>query len=76
MNLYLVSRIGEVAYGEFDSMVVCAANEQEASDTAPDEDGWCPYGPKAEVILSAPRLLGIAADDVPAGVVHTSFIAG
>lgn len=75
MNIYLVTQDENVGYDTFDSIIVCAENEDIAKNTLPPtcEWGYCwAYSPdKVDVTL-----IGIANDDIEKGVIMASFNAG
>jgi hypothetical protein len=83
MNLYLISQTENDDYDSFDSAVVCAENEDVARQTNPAvwDSPICNWSARHWHWCSAPelvtvRLIGVAAPDVPAGVVCASFNAG
>lgn len=78
INLYLLSQDQVQGYDTFDSAIVCAESEDDARRIHPygrDDDWascvWC-YGPEHVKV----KCIGMAADDIPRGVVCASFNAG
>ena len=72
MNLYLIARIGETDYDEYDSAVVAAKTVREAQHTHPCEYrfGWV-HPDQVKVTY-----LGVAKTRLKVGVVCASFNAG
>lgn len=74
MKLWLISRIGQTSYDEYESAVVAAKDEAAARATHPsnypDSDTWVPPG---QVRV---EYIGQARRGMPAGVVCASFNAG
>lgn len=73
MNLYLLERLDDVDYDEFDSIIAAAPTEQAARAIRPD-GGWVPEdkvddGESLRVVLIGTTHRGI-------GIVHESFNAG
>lgn len=81
MNLYLISQDVNRSYDTYDSAVVAAESEEAARMTRPDSDPW-PEGDKRDWTWAKKpenvkvKLIGTAADGIPAGVVCASFNAG
>jgi len=78
VNLYLISQNENNDYDTYDSVVVCAATEDEARNIFPgygewgeSYSGWCS---KPELVHV--WLIGEANEEVDAGVVLASFYAG
>jgi len=77
VNLYKISQTDNDDWDTYDSAIVCAASEDDARQINPGGrwnsslDGWC----KSPDLVTV-ELLGTANDDIPAGVVLSSFNAG
>ena len=65
MNLYLIERTDDVDWDEYDSGVVAAAETE--ADIA-----WWPNGERAVCTV---KLIGVAVEGQPAGLIHSSFNA-
>lgn len=85
MNLYLISQDENDSYDTFDSAVVCAPDENAARLMDPggvDGEKSCFDGSwRSWAWVSSPdhvtvKLIGTAADDIPLGVVCSSYRAG
>lgn len=65
LNLYLIERTDEIGYDEYDSVIVASTGSELAMQKAPFslDHVTC-------------KLIGTAAQDIPPGVVHSSFNAG
>jgi hypothetical protein len=80
LYLYLISQSVNNGYDTYDSAVVCAENEDEARGIHPsgyrcDGDRWCSDWCESVEDVEV-QYLGKAADDIPSGVVCSSFNAG
>lgn len=73
MNLYLLERLDDVGYDEFDSIVVAAATQQAACAIRP-RCGWIPDNQAEDGVTLRIALIGTT--HLPTGIVHTSFNAG
>jgi hypothetical protein len=79
--LYLLTRPDFCKYDEYDSAIVCAANEEDAREIHPSGDNndynlvsWSGFTTKEKVII---KRIGIADDDIePNSVICASFNAG
>ena len=71
MYLYFLYQEENSGYDTFDSAVVCAASEEEARNTPVGNEYTWAQPSNVEV-----RLLGIAKEDCPIGVICASFNAG
>lgn len=71
-KIYLLERQDEGGYDTYDSLVVCASNEDEAKLIRPDygSDSW----------VSADKItvtyIGVADKSIQKGLIHSSFNAG
>ena len=73
MNLYLLERLDDAGYDEFDSIVVAAATQQAACVIRP-RGGWIPDNQAEDGVTLRIALIGTT--HLPTGIVHTSFNAG
>lgn len=73
MNLYLLTRTDSFGHDEYDSFVVAAGSQQEAEVICVESRPW--YSKMIAESLET-KLIGAAAEDVPAGIVLGSFNAG
>lgn len=77
MNLYRISQEENINYETYDSAIVCAASEEDARNITPSLSGdwkmsyWASSPEKVKV-----ELIGVALNDMKAGVVLASFNAG
>lgn len=82
MNIYHISQNQNNDYDTFDSAVVCAPDEETARNMHPRTGepitrwdsaltGWCSNSSHVDVVF-----LGVADDDIPQGVICSSFNAG
>lgn len=77
MNLYLLTRKGEVGWDQYISMVVAAPDEESARVISPrgqdyQSGDWDWVPPQ----LVKVKLIGIAVPGIAKGPVHKSFKAG
>jgi len=78
-NLYLISQDSNDGYDTYDSLIVCAKDEEEARNIHPGIFGewrdnvsyWCKTSNLVKV-----KYIGIAANEIDYGVVLASFNAG
>lgn len=77
MNLYLISQNENDGYDTYDSLIVAANNEEEASTIHPDGSwenptmAWC-----SSPALVTVEYIGKAAPNVEKGLILASFNAG
>ena len=83
MKLFLISQTENDGYDTYDSAVVCAEDEQDAKSMLPDGvplsrfekgDHYTSWAFTLDAITV--KLLGDAADGIPAGVICASYNAG
>jgi hypothetical protein len=79
MNIYRISQIANNDYGTYDSAIVAAPNEKQASQTLPD--GTFDWNHKYSWWCSSPdqvtvQLIGRALSGTEPGVILASYNAG
>lgn len=79
LNLYLISRNGPFEYDMYDDAVVAAKNETEARNIHPrgiQEKDDPIFSTWVKPDLVTVKLIGVAAENIEAGVICASFNAG
>ena len=79
MNLYLLTQTEVTGYDTFDSIVVCAPNEDVARNMDPfsgEPCDWTNYCWAMRPASITVTLLGVALPSVKQGIVCSSFNAG
>ena len=75
LKLFKISQNSNTDYDTYDSAIVAAYDEEEARNTHPDGDWECNYTWSEPDEVSV-KYIGIATEDIEAGVVLASFNAG